>query len=78
MNVTVKIQKNLPNSSVSYHCLLGAYCKAGNIEKAIEILDMMDKDNLYINEGTFNMLVQCHLICRYIVILERVAAKTFS
>lgn len=47
----------------TYQTLLGAYCKVGKIEKAVEVLDMMDKENMYINEGTYNNLVQCHLIC---------------
>lgn len=49
------------NYRISYQTLLAAYCKVGNIEKAIEVLDMMDKENMYINEATYNNLVQCHI-----------------
>ena len=48
---------------VSYQLLLGMYCKIGEMEKAIGVLDMMDKENMYINEGSYNNLVQCHIIC---------------
>lgn len=47
----------------TYQYLLGTYCKAGEIEKAIGILDMMDKENMHINEKSYNNLVQCNIIC---------------
>lgn len=48
---------------LSYQFLLEAYCKSGDIDKAIEVLGLMDQENLYINERSFNNLVQCHIIC---------------
>lgn len=47
----------------TYQLLLGTYCKAGEIEKAIGVLDLMDKENLHINEKSYNNLVQCNVIC---------------
>lgn len=42
------------------------YCKCGVIEMAIKICDMMEKNNVKMNEGAFNNLMQCHIMCRYV------------
>lgn len=48
---------------MSYKYLLSSYCAAGDIENAIQILEMMDQDNLYIDKESLNSLTQCHILC---------------
>lgn len=47
--------------------MLAIYCKKGELEKTVEIMDMMDKANMYINETAFNHITQCHIICGYVL-----------
>ncbi|XP_031632700.1 leucine-rich PPR motif-containing protein, mitochondrial-like [Contarinia nasturtii] len=54
---------NLKPNFTSYQCLLETYCKAGNMEKAVDILDMMDKDSMHLSERAYNNLIECHIIC---------------
>lgn len=37
------------------------FCADGDIKEAIKVLDMMKKDNFYLDDGVFNKLVQCHI-----------------
>ncbi|CAI9292121.1 unnamed protein product [Lactuca saligna] len=53
----MKSEHNCAPNVVTYNCLIDGFCKSGEIERAHELFDQMDKENVAPNVITMNTLV---------------------